>query len=97
MITQKQLSDKMSLKEPSVVRLLDKMETLGWVNRISSENDKRIKSLNLTDVGKKVEADMLDVSEKFKNDVLNDISHEELDSFKSTLNKMLHNIEDNGQ
>ena len=36
MITQKQLADKMSLKEPTVVRLLDKMETLGWVIRINS-------------------------------------------------------------
>ena len=93
MITQRQLADKMSLKEPSVVRLLDKMEMLGWVNRIHSQNDKRIKSLNLTDAGQKVESDLLEVAEKFKNDVLSDISHEELDNFKSTLNKMLHNIE----
>lgn len=93
MITQKKLSDKMSLKEPSVVRLLDKMETLGWVNRISSESDKRIKFLNLTDSGQKIETNMLDVAEKFKEDVLNGISVEELDNFKSTLSKMLNNIE----
>lgn len=93
LITQKKLSDKMSLKEPSVVRLLDKMETLGWVNRISSESDKRIKFLNLTDSGQKIETNMLDVAEKFKEDVLNGISVEELDNFKSTLSKMLNNIE----
>lgn len=93
MITQKQLADKMSLKEPSVVRLLDKMETLGWVNRINGESDKRIKFLNLTDRGQKIETDMLDVAEKFKEDVLNGISVEELDYFKSTLSKMLNNIE----
>lgn len=92
-ITQKQLADKMSLKEPSVVRLLDKMETLGWVNRINGESDKRIKFLNLTDRGQKIETDMLDVAEKFKVDVLNGISVEELDNFKSTLSKMLNNIE----
>nr|WP_314464952.1 MarR family transcriptional regulator [uncultured Clostridium sp.] len=97
MITQKQLADKMSLKEPSVVRLLDKMESLGWVNRINSESDKRIKSLNITDVGQKIEENMLDVSERFKNDVLSGISQQELDNFKSTLNKMLDNIEGNVQ
>lgn len=94
MITQKQLADKMSLKEPSVVRLLDKMELYGWVNRISSNDDKRMKFLMLTDSGREIETAMLDVAEKFKSDVLNDISHEDLDVFKSTLNKMLINIED---
>jgi len=93
MITQKQLADKISLKEPSVVRLLDKMETLGWVNRINSETDKRIKFLNLTDSGQKIETDMLVLAEKFKEDVLNGITVEELDNFKSTLSKMLNNID----
>jgi len=41
MITQKQLADKMSLKEPSVVRLLDKMELYGWVNRISINTNRK--------------------------------------------------------
>ncbi len=93
MITQKQLADKMSLKEPSVVRLLDKMEMYGWVNRISSNDDKRMKFLILTNSGKEIETAMLDVAEKFKSDVLNGISLEDLDVFKSTLNKMLKNIE----
>ena len=94
MITQRQLADKMSLKEPSVVRLLDKMELYGWVNRISSNDDKRMKFLVLTDSGKEIETAMLDVAEKFKSDVLNGISLEDLDVFKATLNKMLINIED---
>ncbi|PJJ27593.1 MarR family winged helix-turn-helix transcriptional regulator [Lacrimispora celerecrescens] len=94
MITQKQLADKMSLKEPSVVRLLDKMELYGWVNRISSNDDKRMKFLILTESGKDIETAMLDVAEKFKSDVLDGISPEDLDVFKSTLNKMLINIED---
>jgi DNA-binding MarR family transcriptional regulator len=93
MITQKQLADQMSLKEPTVVRLLDKMEIHGWVNRVNSENDKRIKLLNLTDRGQKIETEMLDVAEKFRNDVINDITADEIDKYKSVLDKMLHNIE----
>jgi len=93
MITQKQLADNMSFKEPTVVRLLDRMEILGWVIRVNSENDKRIKLLSLTDKGQKIETEMLDVAEKFRNDVISNISPEELDSYKSVLNKMLSNIE----
>ncbi|WMJ22727.1 MarR family transcriptional regulator [Paludicola sp. MB14-C6] len=94
MITQKQLADKMSLKEPSVVRLLDKMEALGWITRISSENDKRIKTLKLTDSGKKIEAEMLSVAEGFRNDVIRDISSQDIDIYNSVLSKMLDNIKD---
>lgn len=93
MITQKKLSDKMSLKEPSVVRLLDKMENLGWINRINSEIDKRIKLLVLTKDGLKMENEMLEIAERFKSDVLNGITQQELDSFKLALSKMLDNIE----
>lgn len=93
MITQKQLADKMYLKEPTVVRMLDKMELIGWVIRVNSENDKRIKLLSLTDKGQKIETEMLDIAEKFRNDVISDISPKELESYKSVLNKMLSNIE----
>jgi DNA-binding MarR family transcriptional regulator len=91
-ITQKQLANKMSLKEPSVVRLLDKLETMGWVSRSHGEEDKRIRFLSLTETGQKIQMDRLDVVEKFKADVLKGILPEELDTFESTLSKMLANI-----
>ncbi len=82
----------MSLKEPTVVRLIDKMEVLGWVVRTTREDDKRIKLLELTEKGQKVETEMREVAEKFRNDVISGISAEELNSYKSTLDKMLCNI-----
>lgn len=84
----------MSLKEPTVVRLLDKLEALDWIFRVNSEADKRIKLLELTDQGLKIETEMLDVAEKFRNDVISGISLEELENYKSVLDKMLYNIED---
>lgn len=93
MITQRQLADKMAIKEPTVVRLLDKMETLNWVVRINSEDDKRTKLLKLTDEGLKIETEMLAVAEKFKDDVVKDISPEDLNTYNSVLNKMQSNIE----
>ncbi len=93
MITQKQLADKMSLKEPSVVRLVEKMEALGWIHRENNQNDKRTKLLMLTNEGQKIETEMLEIAEHFKSDALDGLSQQELDSFKSTLSKMLDNIE----
>lgn len=91
-ITQRQLADKMAVKEPTVVRLLDKMETLGWVVRVNGKADKRIKLLELTEKGQKIQSDMLVVAEKFRDDVTSGISPQELNNYKTTLDKMLGNI-----
>lgn len=92
-ITQKQLADKMSLKEPTVVRLIDKMEITGWLTRIGSETDKRIKILKLTKEGSEIESKMSVIAEKFRDDVISNISAEEIDVYNNVLSKMLSNIE----
>lgn len=91
-ITQKQLADKMSLKEPTVVRLIDKMEAVGWLIRIGSEKDKRIKILKLTKEGSKIESKMSVIAEEFRDDVIRNISAEEIDIYNNVLSKMLSNI-----
>ncbi|MEG0020599.1 MAG: MarR family transcriptional regulator [Oscillospiraceae bacterium] len=91
-ITQKQLADKMSLKEPTVVRLLDRIQAIGWITRINSEDDKRLKILKLTPSGEKVETEMLSVAEKFRNDATRDIPQQELTTYNAVLRKMLDNI-----
>ena len=92
MITQRELSDKLSLKEPTVARLLDKMEYWGWLVRISSEQDKRKKLLRLTQQGKKIEAEISIVAEQFRDDLIKGISSKDLAVYDSVLNKMLKNI-----
>ncbi len=92
MITQRELSDKLSLKEPTVARLLDKMEYWGWLVRISSEQDKRKKLLRLTQQGKKIEAEISIVAEQFRDDLIKGISNKDLAIYDSVLNRMLKNI-----
>ena len=92
MITQRELSDKLSLKEPTVARLLDKMEYWGWLVRISSEQDKRKKLLRLTQQGKKIEAEISIVGEQFRDDLIKGISNKDLAIYDSVLNRMLKNI-----
>lgn len=48
-ITQRELADKMSIKEPSVVRLLQKLESEGFLHRSGTHADKRVKQLELSD------------------------------------------------
>lgn len=90
-ITQKQLADRMGLKEPTVVRLLDRMEKEGLVLRERSLNDKRIKYLRLTQKGKELNWELMQVGEAFKNDAIRGMTEEELSLFQDVLNRMLEN------
>ena len=90
-ITQKGLADKMQIKEPTVARMLQKMELDGLLSRDSNAKDKRIKSLKLTDKGSKEFFRLLPIVENFKDNTISDISDQDLDTFKKVLNKMIEN------
>ncbi|CAH2716553.1 Transcriptional regulator SlyA [Neobacillus rhizosphaerae] len=90
-ITQRELADKMSIKEPSVVRLLQKLESEGLLHRSSTNEDKRIKKLELSDRGVQLYLDLLPVAEKFKNDTIANIPEDDLQTFKNVLNTMVEN------
>jgi len=90
-ITQRQLANKVSSKEPTVVRLIQKMELDGLLFRTGSEEDKRIKYISLTEKGIKTCMELEPVVAKFKNDVVADISEKDLQTLTDVLDKMIRN------
>lgn len=90
-ITQKELADKMGIKEPSVVRLLQKLEADDLLFRASTIEDKRIKQLKLSSKGIKTYHELLPVVEHFKNYTVRGISEEDLQTFKQVLETMTKN------
>ena len=90
-ITQRALADKMSVKEPTVVRLIQKMKQENILTFFGSVEDKRIKRLALTDKGVCLFHKILPVAEKFRNDTIAGISEENLQTFKDTLKAMVAN------
>lgn len=90
-ITQNQLAEKMSLKEPTIVRLIDRMEKEEMIHRISTSLDRRKKYLELTPKGKQLNDELTQVGQKFKDDAIADLSEEELATFLHVLAKMIDN------
>lgn len=91
-ISQKDLALKMSVKDSSIARLLDRMERDNLVRREKSIVDRRITKVVLTDKGKEMREELLPEGEKFSNILLNGISEEELQVFDDVLCKMVKNI-----
>lgn len=90
-LNQRELAERMSLKDPTVVRMLQKMEMQGYLLRTEIIQDKRQKQLSLSEKGQKVCMDLLPVIEKFKEDTIAGISKEDLQTMKDVLAKMVAN------
>lgn len=90
-ITQRKLADKMAIKEPSVVRLLQKLELDGLLCRSGTTADKRIKQLELSEKGIKLCCELIPVAENFKSNTVYGISEEDLQTFKRVLELMTKN------
>jgi len=91
-ISQKDLALKMSVKDSSIARLLDRMERDNLVRREKSIEDRRITNVFLTDKGKEMREELLPEGEKFSNILLDGISEEELQIFDDVLCKMVKNV-----
>ena len=94
-ISQKELAEKMNIKESSVARLLDRMERDGLVERVKNENDKRVTNLGLTNKGKQYRIKLLTEGEEFEKLLYKNISEEEMKIFTMVLEKMVNNISEN--
>jgi len=94
-ITQKGLADKMYLKEPTVARLLDRMESEGLLVREFCKQDKRAKCISLTEKGQYLNEKLTDISETFKNDAILGIEKKDLLTFKKVVEQMLANTKAN--
>ena len=89
---QKELAVLMNIQDPTLARLLDRLERDNLINRIENKADKRVKFLELTEMGQEKVSSLMPVGEHFSNLLLEDVSKQELDTFEMVLSKMLCNI-----
>ena len=91
-ISQKDLAIKMKTKDPSIARLLDRMERDGLIQRIKSKEDRRVTYVKLTNKGKTLKEELLPEGEIFSDILLNGISDEDLKTFQRVLDALVMNV-----
>lgn len=90
-ITQRELAEKMAVKQPTVVRLLQTLEMKGYLLRSGIDADKRIKQLELTEEGTETYLNSLPTAEELKNKTIAGISEQDLETMKKVLDIMIRN------
>ncbi|HUN75719.1 MAG TPA: MarR family transcriptional regulator [Steroidobacteraceae bacterium] len=92
-VSQKRLAELLEIDPMSLVRILDRMEADGWVQRRSDPEDRRARSLILTDKAKPLLDQMWRLAAETRAEVLEGLSNAE----RTTLMELLERVHTNLQ
>lgn len=90
-VSQRELSNLMSINDSSGMRLIERLERDGLVIRTRSDIDRRIICLTLSKTGKEVITNLLPLGVEFSNLIIKDIPADDLKIFNIIMDKMLEN------
>lgn len=91
-ISQRELSNLMNVKDSSAGRLIDRLERDGLIERNRNDSDRRIIYIQLTKKGDDLISELMPYGEIFNCDLVKGIDEEELIIFDKVLKKMLSNV-----
>jgi DNA-binding MarR family transcriptional regulator len=76
-------------KQPTVTRLLDRMEAQGYVKRIPHETDRRVTLVRITPRGKKLVSALIVQAKAHEDQVLAPLGKEKAEELKATLRLLI--------
>ncbi len=91
-LTQKELADRIFKDQPTITRILDKLERKQLIRRSASPEDRRIFRIHLTDRGGNLLEQLMAVSLQVRESSCQGVTERELAELKATLNKIWSNL-----
>jgi len=90
-LTQAELARRMMIEPPTLVRILDRMESLGWISRQDCPADRRRKLIRVTDAAEPVWTKMVACAKQVRQIAGQGLSADEQYVFRD----LLHRVRDN--
>jgi MarR family transcriptional regulator for hemolysin len=91
--TQRELAECVGIEEPTLVRMLHRLEQEGLVERRASQADRRTKTIVLTKAAEPHMKAMSGVIDQLRIDVLRNLREEEIKAAVDVLDRMLERLE----
>lgn len=91
-IYQKNIENQFRLSNPTVNGIVDRLESKKLIFREKIEKDKRLTLIRLTPQSLKLEKNIVDSLIKFNENIMKEITENEIHIFEQVINKMLENI-----
>ncbi|MGU7781013.1 MarR family winged helix-turn-helix transcriptional regulator [Burkholderia sp. PU8-34] len=95
-MNQARLAEWLDITPISLTRLLDRMESCGWIERVANDDDRRAFVIRLTDKSREIFPQMLDVGDTVADDGLRGLSRDERDTLIRLLGRVRQNLNDSG-
>ena len=91
-MTQTELACDLELEQATMVRLLDRMEENGLIERRPDPNDRRVKLLVLTPYGEE-QADLVrSIADRMREQIFQDVDHDELQAAVALFERISANV-----
>ncbi len=91
-LTQGELARRMMIEPPTLVRILDRMETLGWISRQDCPGDRRRKLIRLTDAAEPAWSNMVTCAREVRQAAGRGLSLDEQYVLKDLLRRLGENL-----
>jgi DNA-binding MarR family transcriptional regulator len=91
-LNQQELCNATFRDKPSITRLVDNLEKLKLVKRISSKEDRRRNLIYLTDTARKLQEQSMDLANQTLNEALEGVEAKDIELAKSVLQKVYDNL-----
>jgi DNA-binding MarR family transcriptional regulator len=92
-LSQRELSARVGMMEPTTVIALRSMEKAGLIRRVRSADDKRVTKVWLTAKAKRIRDPMLLIARGINEDACQGVSREEFDTFRRAIARMTANLD----
>ncbi|MFM8692936.1 MAG: MarR family winged helix-turn-helix transcriptional regulator [Limnohabitans sp.] len=84
-----ELADIVLAKQPTVTKLVGRMEEAGWIRRIDASHDKRQSLVSLTPVGQRKVKPLLVKARAHEMAVMTELGSEQADQLKQVLEQLI--------
>jgi DNA-binding MarR family transcriptional regulator len=95
-VQQEQLAERLDIGKAAVSRVVDSLESKGYVIRVRQHRDRRAYSVSLTEKAISAGTDITGIYEKLYTLVKKDITDEEINHIKSLLSRVAGNLQSLG-
>jgi DNA-binding MarR family transcriptional regulator len=92
-LSQRELSARVGMMEPTTVIALRSMEKVGLIRRARTSEDKRVAKVWLTAKAKRIREQMLLLARGINEDASQGLSREDFDTFRRIITRMTENLD----
>ncbi len=96
-VYQKDIEKEFNLRSSSATELICGMEEKGWIEKIESLNDKRLKEIIFKDTNEFIKKSINDEITQTEKQLTKNISDDDLAIFMRVTNQMIKNLEENNE